>query len=308
MQYRNLGRTGLKVSEISLGSSYTVYVEPEQTIKGVHKAFESGINFFDTANAYSEAEVTFAKALVDYPRESYVLATKVFGRMGTGPNDRGLSRKHIMEQCDASLKRLKIDYIDVYYCHGYDAATPLEETLRAMDDLVHKGKVLYLGVSNWNAVQIADACAIIDKDLLSRIVVHQPMYNMFNRSIEKDIIPLGEARGIGQAVYSPLAQGLLTGKYTDTANIPSDSRAAKLEWMKKKVTEEVIEKVRRLTLIAAELNISVGQLALAWVLRQSNISSAIIGASRPEQVKENAEASGIKLPAEVLEQIEQVVA
>lgn len=311
MQYRKLGGTGLKVSEISLGSwlTYGGYVERENAENSIKTAYELGINFFDTANVYEKgaAEELVGKVLKAYPRESYVLATKVFWPMGDGPNDRGLSRKHVMEQAHASLKRLDHDYVDIYYCHRHDLETPLYETLRAMDDLVRQGKVLYIGVSEWQASQIAEALGTADRYLLDRIVVNQPVYNMFNRYIEKEIIPLSERSGIGQVVFSPLAQGLLTGKYTSATAVPEDSRAAKLQWVKNGITEEKLAKVRQLEEVAEELDISVGNLALAWILRQSNVASALVGASRPEQVVENAKASGVVLEADVLERIEEIL-
>jgi voltage-dependent potassium channel beta subunit len=311
MKYRRLGGSGLKVSEISLGSwlTYGGYVERENAENAIRTAYDLGINFFDTANVYERgaAEELVGKVLKNYPRESYVLATKVFYPMGDGPNDRGLSRKHIIEQANASLKRLGHDYVDIYYCHLHDPETPIEETLRAIDDLVRQGKVLYVGVSNWQASQIAEALSVADRYLLDRIVVNQPCYNMFERYIEKEIIPLSERRGIGQVVFSPLAQGLLTGKYSSTTDIPADSRAAKLEWVRKGITEEKIAKVQQLSGIAAELGISVGNLALAWILRQSNVASALVGASRPEQVIENAKASGNELSEDVLTRIEEIL-
>lgn len=311
MKYRRLGRTGLKVSEVSLGSwlTYGGYVERENAVNAIKTAYDLGINFFDTANVYEKgaAEVLVGETLKAYPRESYVLATKAFWPMGDGPNDRGLSRKHIMEQAHASLKRLGHDYVDIFYCHRHDPETPLDETLRAIDDLVRQGKVLYVGVSEWQASQIAEALTVADRYLLDRIVVNQPIYNMFERYIEKEIIPLSERSGIGQVVFSPLAQGLLTGKYTSASDIPADSRAAKLEWMRKGITKEKIAKVRELEKIAAELDVSVGNLALAWILRQPNVASALIGASRPEQVTENAKASGIELSEEVQARIEEIL-
>jgi voltage-dependent potassium channel beta subunit len=314
MKYRRLGNSGLKVSEISLGSwlTYGGYVGKEQAISVIDKAYELGINFFDTANIYmnGEAEKIVGEALRKYPRESYVLATKVWGPMGKGPNDRGLSRKHIMEQCEASLNRLGLDYIDVYYCHAFDYDTPMEETLRAMDDLVRQRKVLYIGISNWTAAQIAEALSIVDKYLLHRIVVNQPLYNMFAREIEKEIIPLCERNGIGQVVYSPLAQGVLAGKYKAVDDAPAGSRATDKEgtktvksWLK----EENLRKVERLRPIAGELGLSLAQLALAWILRHPNVSSAIIGASVPGQVEDNVKASGVTIPQEVIDRIDEVL-
>jgi len=311
MKYRRLGGSGLKVSEISLGSwlTYGGYVERENAVNSIKTAYDLGINFFDTANVYEKgaAEVLVGEALKAYPRESYVLATKAFWPMGSGPNDRGLSRKHIIEQANASLKRLGHDYVDIFYCHRHDPETPLHETLRAIDDLIRQGKVLYAGVSEWQASQIAEALGVADQYLLDRIVVNQPIYNMFQRYIEKEIIPLSERSGIGQVVFSPLAQGLLTGKYTSISDIPQDSRAAKLDGMRNGITEEKLVKVQQLTAIAAELNISVGNLALAWILRKENVASALIGASRPEQVTENAKASDIQLSDEVLNVIEDIL-
>jgi len=311
MKYRRLGGSGLKVSEISLGSwlTYGGYVERENAVNAIKTAYDLGINFFDTANVYEKgaAEELVGKALKAYPRESYVLATKAFWPMGEGPNDRGLSRKHIIEQANASLKRLGHEYVDIFYCHRHDPETPIQETLRALDDLVRQGKVLYVGVSEWQASQIAEALGVADRYLLDRIVVNQPIYNMFERYIEKEIMPLSERSGIGQVVFSPLAQGLLTGKYTSASDIPTDSRAAKIEWVRKGITDERIKQVQQLEIIADELGISVGNLALAWILRNSNVASALVGASRPEQVTENAKASGIELSEDILKQIEDIL-
>ncbi|GIO36483.1 voltage-gated potassium channel [Paenibacillus antibioticophila] len=311
MEYRKLGRTGLKVSEISLGSwlTYGGYVEKENAVRSIETAYDLGINFFDTANVYEKgaAEELVGEALKTYPRESYVLATKAFWPMGDGPNDRGLSRKHVMEQVHASLKRLGHDYVDIFYCHRHDPETPLDETLRTIDDLVRQGKVLYVGVSEWQASQIAEALTVADRYLLDRIVVNQPIYNMFQRYIEQEVMPLSERHGIGQVVFSPLAQGLLTGKYTSATDLPADSRAAKLDGMRKGITEEKLAKVRELEKVAAELGLSVGNLALAWILRKPIVASALVGASRPEQVIENAKASGVKLSEDVLARIEEIL-
>ena len=314
MQYRRLGNTGLKVSEISLGSwlTYGNAVERETAIRTIDKAYELGINFFDTANAYNrgEAEKVVGEALRKYDRNSYVLATKVFFPMGDGPNDRGLSRKHIYEQAHASLKRLGLDYIDILYCHRYDPETPVEETLRIFNDLMRQGKILYAGISEWSAAQIEEAMHIADKYLLDRFVVNQPQYSMLHRNIEKEVIPVSEKHGVGQVVFSPLAQGLLTGKYKSINDIPSDSRAANNEinrFIKGLINEETLAKVQKIRIIADKLGVPMAQVALAWVLRQPNVASALIGASRPEQVVENAKASGYVLSDEILAEIEEAL-
>lgn len=311
MQYRRLGRSGLKVSEISLGSwlTYGGYVEQERSANAIRKAYELGINHFDTANVYHRgaAEQVMGAVLKEYDRSSYVLATKVFWPMGEGPNDRGLSRKHIMEQLHASLERLGTDYVDIYYCHRFDPETPVDETMRALDDLVRQGKVLYVGVSEWTAAQMAEALGAADRYLLDRIVVNQPQYNLFHRVIEKEIIPLGEAQGIGQIVWSPLAQGLLAGKYDSPDNIPADSRAAQVESLRKRITQEKLDQVKQLAALARENGLTTGQLALAWTLRHRNVASALVGASRPEQVEENVKAAGVKLSDDTLASIERIV-
>lgn len=312
MKYRRLGNTGLKVSEISLGSwlTYGGYVDNQSAVNTIHRAYDLGINFFDTANVYmrGEAEKVVGHALKDYPRDSFVLATKVFWPMGDGPNDRGLSRKHIIEQAHASLKRLDVDYVDIYYCHRYDSETPLEETLRALDDLVRQGKVLYVGVSEWTAEQITEAVHLADKKLLDRIVVNQPQYSMLYRNIEEEIIPVSKKHGIGQVVWSPLGQGVLTGKYKKGAEPPEGSRAESgQQFINRLLTDENLDKVEQLTKVAKELEISTAQLAIAWILREPNVSSALVGASRPEQIEENAAASGIELSEEIINKIEKIL-
>ncbi len=311
MLYRRLGNTGLKVSEISLGSwlTYGNAVENETAVQTIDKAYELGINFFDTANAYNrgEAEKVVGAALRKYDRSSYVLATKVFFPMGEGPNDRGLNRKHVLEQANASLKRLGLDYVDILYCHRYDPETPVEETLRAFNDLMRQGKVLYAGISEWSAAQIEEAMHVADKYLLDRFVVNQPQYSMLYRKIEEEVIPVSKKHGVGQVVFSPLAQGLLTGKYKNLSDIPADSRAANDKmnrFIKGLLNEGTLEKVQKIGAIAQKLNIPMAQLALAWVLRQPNVASALIGASRPEQVAENAKASGYVLTEDILAEIE----
>lgn len=314
MKYRRLGNSGLKVSEISLGSwlTYGKTVEDNTAEKTIHKAYELGINFFDSANVYErgEGERVMAGALKEYPRESYVITTKAFWPMGEGPNDRGLSRKHVIEQANASLKRMNLDYVDIFYCHRYDPQTPVEETLRAIDDLIRQGKILYAGVSEWSAAQIEEAVRVADKFLLDRIVVNQPIYNMLNRYIEKEVIPVSSNHGIGQVVFSPLAQGILTGKYKGNT-IPGDSRASNAEinnFMNGMLTETTFTKVEQLEKIAKELEITLPSLALAWILRQPNVSSALIGASRPSQVEENVKAVEIELTSDVIEKIEGILA
>lgn len=262
MKYRNLGRSGLKVSEISLGSwlTYGESVQDKTAEDIIHKAYELGINFFDSANMYGRgaAERVMGKALKAYPRESYVITTKAFWPMGDGPNDRGLSRKHVTEQVEASLKRMNLDYVDVFYCHRYDPETPVEETLRTIDDLIRQGKILYAGVSEWSAAQIEEAMRVADQYLLDRIVVNQPQYNMLHRYIENEVIPVSEKYGVGQVVFSPLAQGVLTGKYKGN-KIPEDSRAANdsiNQYIQGFLQEDTLNKVEQLGSIAKELNVS----------------------------------------------------
>ncbi|MEJ8306438.1 aldo/keto reductase family protein [Saccharibacillus sacchari] len=314
MKYRNLGRTGLKVSEIGLGSWLTYGTAAEQKAADlcIEAAFEQGINFFDTANAYNrgEGEKAMGAALSKYERSSYVLSTKVFFPMGDGPNDRGLSRKHIVEQCDASLKRLGTDYIDVYFCHRYDNDTPVEETLRALDDLTAQGKILYAGVSEWTAAQIAAAASISDRRNLRPLASNQPIYNLFERYIEEEVLAVSEQTGLGQVVFSPLAQGILTGKYKPGQKPAEGTRAADSsvnQVIGSYLRDDVLNVTQELNTLAESLDLKLSQLALAWILRQKGVSSAIIGASRAEQVRENAAASGVELSAETLGKMEEIL-
>jgi aryl-alcohol dehydrogenase-like predicted oxidoreductase len=315
MNYRKLGRAGVKVSEVSLGSwlTYGNATENQTAQECIAKAYDLGINFFDTANVYAggEAEKVVGAALKGYRRDSYVLATKVFFRMGDGPNDTGLSRKHIMEQAHASLRRLGTDYIDLYQCHRYDDSVPLDETLRALDDLVRQGKVLYVGVSQWSAQNIADALEIAEKRGFDRIVSNQPIYNAINRDLESEVMPLCEKEGIGQVVYSPLAQGVLTGKYQPNQAPPVDSRAADPKQNQflppERLDAALLERVQKLKPVAEKLGLSMPQLALAWCLRKPNVSSVIIGASRPSQVEDNAKASGADVPDEVWSEMDAIL-
>jgi len=316
MQYRHLGKYGVKVSEVALGSwlTYGGATEDEAARACIEKAYDLGINFFDTANVYArgKSEEVVGKSLAAYPRDSYFLATKVFFPMGDGPNDRGLSRKHIFEQCHLSLGRLGTNYIDLYQCHRYDTETPLEETLVALDDLARQGKILYAGVSEWSAGQIAHAVDYIRGAGLHPLVSNQPYYNMIGRGIEKEVIPLCEREGIGQVVFSPLAQGVLTGKYQPGQPPPEGSRAAdpgqNMFMNGGKLDDDVLVKVQKLGEIAGGAGLSMAQLALAWCLRQRNVSSVIIGASRPAQVEDNAGAAGKPLPADVLAAIDETLA
>ena len=313
MKYRRLGRSGLKVSEISLGSwlTYGKSVEDDTATKTIHKAYELGINFFDSANVYErgQGEIVMANALREFSRESYVITTKAFWPTGDGPNDRGLSRKHVYEQLHNSLKRMKLDYVDIFYCHRYDPETPVDETLRVIDDLIRQGKILYAGVSEWSAAQIEEAVGIADKYLLDRIIVNQPQYNMLHRYIEDEVIPVSNKHGISQVVFSPLAQGVLTGKYLN-GKIPTDSRAANDDintFVQNFMNESVQNKVGQLDKLAKELDITLPSLAIAWILRQPNVASALVGASRPDQVEANVKGIDVELTSDVVAKIEDIL-
>lgn len=315
MEYRRLGRSGLKTSEVALGSwlTYGTVTERDAAISCVHRAYELGINHFDCANMYGAtphaAEDVLAEALKDFPRSSYILTTKAYWPVGPGPNDRGLSRKHIMEQVHESLRRLKTDYLDIMYCHRYDPETPVDETMRALDDLVTQGKVLYIGVSEWTAAQLMEGVATNRQLGLNPITASQPVYNMLTRRIEAEELPVSAREGIGIVAFSPLAQGVLTGKYR-AGQIPAGSRAADptvSKFINRYLTEENLAKVEKLRTIAQDLGLSLAQLALAWILRLPAISSVLIGATRTEQVDDNAGASGAKLSDADLRAIEDVL-
>jgi aryl-alcohol dehydrogenase-like predicted oxidoreductase len=314
MEHRHLGRSGLKVSEISYGNWIThgSQVEEDAARACVAAALDEGITTFDTADVYAgtRAEDVLGRALEGLPRDSIEICTKVYWPTGRGVNDRGLSRKHIMRSAEGSLRRLRTDYIDLYQAHRYDHETPLEETLRAVDDLIRQGKVLYAGVSEWRAEEITDALATAYHRGLDRIVSNQPQYNMIWRVIESEVIPLCAKEGIGQIVWSPIAQGVLTGKYRPGETPAAGTRAtdpAGSGFMEEYLVEDVLTRVERLRPIAAEAGLSMPQLAVAWVLQNPNVSSAIIGATKPEQVRENVKASGVKLDDTLLRRIDDAL-
>ena len=315
MEYRRLGSSGMYVSEISYGNWIThgSQVEQNSAIACVRAALDVGITTFDTADVYAgtKAEVVLGKALKGVRRESYELFTKVYWPTGPGKNDRGLSRKHIMESVHASLKRLGTDHIDLYQMHRFDYEAPLEESIRAFEDLIRQGKVNYIGFSEWTADQISAGLAIQKELGYTRFVSSQPQYSALWRVIESKVIPLCEKEGIGQIVWSPMAQGVLTGKYLPGKKPPAGSRATDKKsgaemisrWMK----DDVLGAVQKLVPIAQSLDLTMGQLALAWALSNKNISSVIMGATKPKQVKDNAKASGIKLSADVLKAIDDAL-
>ncbi|MGB8650671.1 MAG: aldo/keto reductase family protein [Mycobacteriales bacterium] len=314
MEFRRLGRSGLKVSEISYGNWLThgSQVEADAAHACVKEALEVGITTFDTADVYAgtKAESVLGDALKGVKRESYELFTKVYWPTGAGSNERGLSRKHIIESCHASLERLQTDHVDLYQAHRFDYETPLEETLRAFEDLVRAGKVMYVGVSEWRAEEIAAALRIADEMGFDRIVSNQPQYSALWRVIEGEIVPLCEKEGISQIVWSPIAQGVLTGKYLPGAPLPEGSRATDeaggANMIKGFLREDVLRTVQHLRPLAADAGMSMAQLAVGWVLANPNVASAIVGASRPEQVRDNAAARA--LPADLKQAVDDVLA
>jgi aryl-alcohol dehydrogenase-like predicted oxidoreductase len=315
MEFRRLGRSGLSVSEISYGNWIThgSQVEEDQALACVRAALDSGISTFDTADVYANtrAESVLGRALAGQRRESLEIFTKVFWPTGPGgPNDRGLGRKHIIESANASLTRLQTDHIDLYQAHRYDDSVSLEETFLAFADLVRAGKVLYIGVSEWNAEQIT-AGAALARELKVPFISNQPQYSMLWRVIESEVVPASEEAGLSQIVWSPIAQGVLTGKYLPGQAPPAGSRATDesggKNFISRLLRDDILEKVQQLKPIADEVGLSLAQLAVAWVLQNQNVASAIIGATRPEQVTENVKAAGVTLDTDVLKKIDEVL-
>ncbi|MDM7853624.1 aldo/keto reductase family protein [Cellulomonas alba] len=316
VNYRHLGRSGLKVTEITYGNWLThgSQVENETATACVHAALDAGITTFDTADVYAntKAEEVLGAALAGQRRESLEILTKVYWPVGPrGANDSGLSRKHVFEAIDGSLSRLRTDYVDVYQAHRFDDATPLEETMLAFADVVRAGKALYIGVSEWTAEQIREGAALA-RELRVPLISNQPQYSMLWRVIEDEVVPTSAEVGLSQIVWSPVAQGVLTGKYLPGQAAPAGSRATDEKGGAQMIGRflsqtETLERVQQLRPIADELGLTMAQLAVAWVLQNDNVASAIIGASRPEQVAENVKASGVQIPAELLARIDEVL-
>lgn len=313
MEYRRMGDTGMKISSVSLGAwiTYGGTVEEDTAVQCLHTAVENGINFIDVADVYAngKAEEVVGRAIRDYKRSDLVISSKTYWPMSDDVNDRGLSRKHIMESVHKSLKRLGTDYLDIYFAHRYDTEVQVEEVVRAMDDLVHQGKVLYWGTSVWSAAQLEDAVGTARRTNAYTPKVEQPRYNMLDRHIEPEILPVAAKHGIGIVVWSPLAQGVLTGKYNE--GIPAGARGVsggKLEdWVKEEVTEETLPKLRALGGVAQELGVTMSQLALAWCLRRPELTSVITGATRPQQVLDNIVAADIVLDDDMQARIEEIL-
>lgn len=309
MNYRKLGKYGIKVSEISIGGwlTYGKSVVADQTSKIIRRAVDLGVNYIDIADIYArgEAERVIGAAIKDMTRSELVISSKVFWPMSDNINDRGLSRKHIIESIDRSLERIGVDYLDLYFCHRFDPETEIEEVVRAMDHLVRQGKVLYWGTSVWEASQIRVAVAEAEKIHGYIPAVEQPRYNMIDRHIETEIVPACQKHGLGLVVWSPLAQGLLTGKYNKS--LPKGSRGAETDWLKNDLNDANVEKIKALATLAESHDITISQLALAWVLRLPAISSAITGATKVEQVEENVAACDITLEQETVDQIESIL-
>ena len=312
MQYVNLGDSGLKVSQVALGSWLTCGDGIEQKVAKacVKSALDEGVIFFDSADVYANgnAETALGLALEGTSRPDYVLSTKACHPMSENPNNRGLSRKHLFESVHASMQRLRTDYIDLYQCHRYDMETPLGESVAAIADLMVQGKILYWGVSCWTPAQILDACHLADSLGCSRPISNQPQYSLLCRDIEQEVIPLCDREGLGQVVWSPLAQGVLTGKYTG-GNIPEGSRGGDQKrngFMDPLLQADVLDRVDQMAVIARELSVSPAQLALAWCLRDESVASVIVGATRPDQVLDNVAAADLNLDEHVLERLESI--
>lgn len=310
MKYRKLGKYGLRISEIAIGGwlTYGGSVDKSHTRKIIQHAVDSGINFIDIADIYArgKSEEYIGKAVEELTRTDLVISSKVFWPMSDNPNDRGLSRKHIMESIHKTLTRVGTDYLDIYFCHRHDPEVEVEEVVRTMEDLVRQGKILYWGTSVWTAAQIEQAVGKAHRLHGYLPAVEQPRYNMFDRHIETEILPTCKRHGLGLTVWSPLAQGLLTGKYND--GVPEDSRGGKTDWLKPDLTDENLARVKQLALLAKERGLTIGQLALAWILRLPQISCAITGATKTEQVDENIKASDTYLDPETLVEIERILA
>lgn len=315
MHYRRLGKTGIKVSEISLGAWVTFgsQIDDKQASDLVHSAYEQGVNFFDDADVYAKgkAEVVLGKAVKDLPREDLIISSKVFFPTSDGPNGRGLSRKHISESIHASLKRLGLDYVDLYFCHRYDPDTTVEEVVQTMDILMRQGKILYWGTSEWDVLHLTQAITFARDNGLIPPAAEQAKYHLLNRRhLENELAPLCNEYGLGLTTFSPLYNGILTGKYND--GVPQGSRATleDMAWMQERLTPEVIGQVRQLTAIAQDLEATTAQLALAWVLRRKEVSSVITGATRLEQLDENLAAAELenRLTDDVLDAVERIIA
>jgi len=313
MEYRHIGRWGMRVSTVGLGSwlTYGGSVEEATARACMRRAYELGVTFFDTANVYAggRAEEVVGRVIKDFGRDSIVLATKVFFPIGRGPNDSGLSRKHIRMQIDASLRRLDVDYVDLYQCHRYDENTPLEETCEAMNDLVRNGKIVYWGVSEWAADQITAACTLARKNGWAVPISNQPQYSALWRHVQRDVFPACREFGLGNVVWSPLAQGVLSGKYLSARAVPKDTRASSnaAGMMADYFTQPVLDAVQRLKPLAERAGCTMAQLALAWCLRDEIVSAVIVGATRPEQVDENVAAAGLQIDPAIFQQMDQIL-
>ncbi|OEJ24409.1 aldo/keto reductase [Streptomyces agglomeratus] len=314
MEFSRLGNSGLKVSRIAYGNWLThgSQIDEDTAAECVAAALDVGITTFDTADVYAgtRAEEVLGRALKGHRRESLEISTKVCLPVGSGPNDRGLSRKHIMESAHGSLRRLGTDYLDIYYAHRFDRDTPLAETLRAFDDLIRQGKVLYIGVSEWTADEIRQALRLADELGLERFVASQPQYSMLWRVIEEEVVPLCEQEGLSQMVWSPVAQGVLSGKYLPGRPAPAGSRAADAngaQWVAGFLRDDVLERVQRLAPLAREAGLTRAQLAIAWTLQNPNVAAAVVGASRPQQVRNNVVAAEATLDADLMKQIDEIL-